>query len=305
VQEKAIRSERVSGVISELSLLSKAIHDEVYKTFFDFKTAVFLCGAGVKSDKSVRAEIDKLLRDWRFFYRYDIVYPEEIFDELLFGQNHQDLLTLESILADSVDAIVLVIESYGAVAELGAFASSDRLRGKLVCVVDGKHKKAKSFINYGPLRLLKDTGEGEIVYADFSRIGAVIEPIRKGITKVKKATTKSARVNNVLQAHHYILPCIFLLEPASRDLLIDLVTHASGTSKAAATAITSAGLSMLRKNREVILTPEGYRLTTVGYKRFLALGRRGRSETTFDPAALDRLRIAVLSWRYRGKRLTV
>ena len=305
MQIRAVRSARVPGVTSELGLFSKTIHDEVYRTFFDFKTAVFLCGAGVKCGISARAQIEKLLREWRFFYRYDIVHPEELFDELLFGQNHQDLLTLENILADSVDAIVLVIESYGAVAELGAFASNSRLRGKLVCVVDGKHKKAKSFINYGPLRLLKDTGQGEIVYADFSRIDIAIEPIRKAITKVKRATTKSSRVNNVLQAHHYILPCIFLLEPASRDLLIELVTHASGTSKTAAIAITSAALSILRKNREVILTSEGYRLTMGGYKRFLALGRRGRSEMTFDPAALDRLRVAVLSWQYRGKSLTV
>ena len=291
--------------LKDLESFAKTVHDEVYRTFYDFKTTVFLCGAGTSSRKSVRREIDEYLREWRFFYyRYDIVYPENLFDELLFGQKHVDLLTLENILADSVDAIVLVIESYGAVAELGAFASNPLLRRKLVCVVDGRHKKAKSFINYGPLRLLKDTGEGEIIYGDYSNVKKMIEPVRKAITKIKKSTTKSAHVKNVVQAHHYILSCIYLLEPTSRDLLVKMVEYASGIEKMVSHAITTAALSMLRKNREILLTSDGYKLTPTGKSRFETLGRRGRSEMTYDLKSLDKLRVAVLNWQCRGKRLT-
>lgn len=291
--------------LDDIKIFAKRVHDEVYKTFYDFKTTIFLCGAGVDSDKSVRKEIDEYLRDWRFYiFRYDVVYPEDLFDELLFGEKHVDLLTLENILADSVDAIVLVIESYGAVAELGAFASNALLRKKLVCVVDGKHKKAKSFIKFGPLRLIKDSGEGEIIYGDFSNSKSMIERIRKAITKVSKSSTKSSRVNNVVQAHHYILSCIYLMETVTKDLLTEMVKCTSDNDITVATAITTAALSMLRKKREIILTSHGYKLTSVGKSRFETLGRRGRMEMTYDLKVLDKLRVAVLNWQCRGKRLT-
>lgn len=281
------------------------MHDEVYKTFYDFKTTIFLCGASTDTDNSVRKEIDTFLQDWRFYlFRYDLVYPEDLFDELLFGEKHVDLLTLENILADSVDAIVLVIESYGAVAELGAFASNPLLRKKLVCVVDGKFKKSKSFIKFGPLRLIKDSGEGEIIYGDFTNVKKMIEPIRKAITKVSKASTKSSRVNNVVQAHHYILSCIYLMEPVTKDLLTEMVKSTSDGDTTASTAITTAALSMLRKKREIIITSHGYKLTKSGKSRFEALGKRGRLEMTYDLRVLDKLRVAVINWQCRGKRLT-
>lgn len=295
----------MAEVLGDLEYLAKAIRDEVYKTYYDFKTTVFLCGASTSSPESVRVKIDKLLQEWRSFrYKYDVVYPESLFDELLFGPKHRDLLALENMLADSVDAIVLVVESYGAAAELGAFASNDRLRSKLVCVMDGKFKRSKSFINYGPLRLLKDTGQGEIINGNYSKVKDMIKPIRKAIANVKKLTSKSARVNNVLQAHHYILPCIFLFETVSRDLLIDMVMYASETDEATANAITTAALSILRKNKEVLLTSHGYRLTEGGQLHFMTLGKRGRSKTTYDLGTLDRLRVAVLNCQCREKRLT-
>ena len=53
--------------------LAKAIHDKVFRWFFEFKTAIFLYGAGSDVKGSVREQIDSHLRDWRFFfYRYDI-----------------------------------------------------------------------------------------------------------------------------------------------------------------------------------------------------------------------------------------
>ncbi len=164
---------------SALKPVVRIILDQVYKRAFDYKTSIFLCGASKNSPDSVRAQVDRMLRAWRFSYRYDLVYSEDLFDELLFGQNHQDLLTLENILADSVDAIVLIIESYGAVAELGAFAGSESLRKKSVCVVDRKYKLSKSFINYGPVRLLKDKGEGVTLFVDYSKIGDTDESIRR------------------------------------------------------------------------------------------------------------------------------
>lgn len=286
--------------------LAKAIHDQVFKRFFEFNTTIFLCGAGTSVGGSVREKIDEALKHWIFYiYRYDLVYPEDLFDELLYGENHQDLMSLEHILADSVDVIVLIVESIGAVAELGAFSSNEQLRKKLVCVVESKYKKAKSFINNGPVRLLKDTGQGVIIYSDFSNIEKMTSDIQKAITKVKKGSEKIASVTNILQAHHFILPCIFLLEPIQKSMLHKLVEHASDIPEMNSKAITTAALSMLLKKREVTLAADGYHLTTTGQQKFAALGRKSRVKSTFKATDLDALRVAVINWKCRGKPLRI
>ena len=96
-----------------LDRLAQRIHDEVYKRLNDNSIAIFLCGAGSESTGSVRAKIEQALTGLRSWdqYRYDIFYPEDLFDELLSGPEHHDLISLENILADSVDAVVIAIES--------------------------------------------------------------------------------------------------------------------------------------------------------------------------------------------------
>jgi hypothetical protein len=287
-----------------LELIAKKIHDEVYRYFTDFKTAVFLCGAGSNVKGSVREKISKELSAGINSYYFDVFYPEDLFEEILFGPNHQDLLSLESILADSVDSIVLIIESYGAVAELGAFASNNNLRKKLVCITDFKYRRKKSFINYGPLRLLKDKGEGVVVFTDFENIADGMKRVKSAIRKTKKLRSKTTGVTNVLNAHHYILPSIYLFEPVKRDILVELVRHASGTNEQKSFALTAGALSMLNKKGEVTLTPEGYSLTRAGMLNFSKLGSRGRNQhPIYDSTEMDTMRVAILNWRYRGKKL--
>jgi len=284
---------------------AKRVHDEVYKTFHTYKTTLFLCGAGKATGNSVREQIATHLSSSWFSYQYDMFYPEDLFDELLLGPGHHDLLSLENILADSVDAVVLVIESYGAVAELGAFASNDKLRKKLACVVDAKYKRRKSFIQYGPLRLLRDKKEGEIIYGDFSHVGRMIEPIRSAVSRIRRSTTKTAGVTNVVQAHHFVLPCIFLLEPVTRETLITLVKNASGCDPSTSAVLATGAISILTKKREVVLTASGYKLTQTGLNRFVSLGRRGWTRRTYKMNIMDELRVAVLNWRCRNKKLVI
>jgi len=288
-----------------LQPLAKKIHDEVYRRFYDYKTTIFLCGAGSQDANSIRDKLNKELTNSWYSFHYDMFYPEDLFDELLFGPKHQDLISLENILADSVDAIVLIVESYGAVAELGAFASNKRLRKKLICIVDEKYKKKKSFINYGPLRLLKDKHEGHIVYADYENINKSVEYIRRKISEVKKGMSKKADVTNVVQAHHFILPSIYLLEPVSRDTLVQLVKFASDVDDRKATALATGAISILNKKKEIALSPAGYRLSPSGLDRFSKLGRRGWTQHTYDTNAMDVMRVAILNWQCRGKRLKI
>jgi hypothetical protein len=275
--------------------LAKRIHQEVYSRFYTYKTAVFLCGAGSDAKNSVREQINNaLLSEW-YSYRYDIFRPEDLFGELMSGPHHQDLIALENMLADSVDAVVLAVESWGAVAELGSFASNPRLRKKMVCLVDRQYKKSRSFINRGPLRLLKDRKEGEVLYIDFSDAASDIDRVREAIARVRKHGSKSAALASVVQAHHFVLSCIYLTEPVARGGLVLLVRHASGADEKRAEDLTAGALAVLNKNREVHVTAEGYRLSKDGLARFAVLGRRGRAGQTVNVKAMDALRVAILN----------
>lgn len=286
-----------------IEILAQRIHDEVYSKFYDYRTEVLICGAGAKAPNSVRQQIGQQLTSQFIFNRYEIFYPEDLFSELLTGPGHHDLVSLENILAESVDALILVVESYGAVAELGAFSSNSNLRKKLICVVDSQYKKDKSFINFGPLRLIRSTNEGSIVYGDFSDVTSMMEHIRRAISKSKKTGSPVANVKNVVQAHHYILASIFLFQTVTRDQLIELVNIASKTDTQNARALTTGALSILNKNREIELSPDGYHLTIRGMEHFKTFGRRGKTKRSINLGSLDQIRIDILNWKYRGKLL--
>jgi len=50
-----------------------------------------------------------------------------MFIEFILGHQKQDLLTLENLLADSVNTVVILLQSPGTFTELGAFTNYEKL----------------------------------------------------------------------------------------------------------------------------------------------------------------------------------
>jgi hypothetical protein len=96
-----------------------------------------------------------------------------------------------------------------------------------------------------------------------------------------------------------------LVQPVSRTTLVELVFHASKKKKRDAEALTAGALSILKKNREIELTPEGYVLTQAGMESFRRVGSKGTTRNTADRNTMDRIRVDLLNWRLRGKSLTL
>jgi len=287
-----------------LTKLADKIQNEAYKKFVDNKTTVFLCGAAKDNRDSVRAQLEEALLFFSYYrYKYQLVYPEDLFMDLLLGHGSHDLISLENILADSVDAIVIVVESLGAVAELGMFSSNDKLRNKIVCIIDKKYKNDKSFIRLGPVRLMKDKREGVVLYKDFKEMDSQIKEIHQAINKVSKESEKVIGVINALQAHVFVLMCIFLLEPVKFNLILELVKHSAKTNNDIATALSTTALSMLINKREIKLYADGYRLTKLGLNEFKNISRIGNKKYAFDINSMDEIRIQILNWKLRNKQL--
>jgi uncharacterized protein YlbG (UPF0298 family) len=283
------------------------IREEFYKPRSTIKTSIFLCGADIKDITKTRYKIAQAFTDWWNSYQYDLIFPEDIFDELLYSSQGKDLLSLENILAESIDVILIIPESPGSFAELGAFANDEKLRKKIICLVDEKHKKDRSFINQGPIKLIKKASKHGIIYIDPKNIAKNIQKIHASIREVKKTEGKRYPIENInfLQLDNFLLPTIYLLEPITKQTIIYCV-EAVTTDKKNAFQISTIILTILTKKKYIELTPLGYKLTKTGRINFFNLKKiSSRIKIHTETVALDRLRLEILNLKLRNKKLKI
>jgi hypothetical protein len=85
---------------------------------------------------------------------YTTLSPEDV-DIFPPNGGYDNWLTFESDIAQIANIVVLFSESYGSMAELGAFAMVDEIASRLLVVIDDKNYRDSSFVRLGPLRLLE------------------------------------------------------------------------------------------------------------------------------------------------------
>jgi len=290
---------------SDCEILSEKIKNEIFKPANIFKTTIFLCGADLSQKDKMRYKIAEALKGWIYSIYFDIIYPEDIFDELLYGSNRSDLLFLEGLLAESVDAIIVIPESPGSFAELGAFANNNLLREKLICVVDLQYKKDKSFINQGPLRLVKKSGKGHVLFVDPTNVEKDIVSLATSLRRMKKKSRKLTDKISLLQLDNFLLPAIYLLEPVSKDILQKMVSYVTGSQDSSFQTTTTA-LTILMKKRQIELISSSYRLTQLGLDSFFSLRKTSsRTKTQRETIAFDNLRLEILNLKLRNKPMRV
>lgn len=277
----------------ELQIVAEAIRDHIFVPSLSGITTVFLCGADLRDNKSGRSKMAKLFEKKR---HYELIYPEDLFDDLLYGQGQHNLLLLENILADSVDSIVLLPESPGSFAELGAFASNKRLVNKLICVGQERYSKKKSFINYGPVRLIKMSKTGKVfnfVYDDIDseeKNTKIFKRINDAITNIKKKHPIKKGVANIMQTENFILPIVYLFDSITSMELYKLVEFATGQDKKIAEIATRSSISRLIKKKYISRIAAGYEITAIGIAQV-------RSKV--EPSKLDIARFEIMNSQLR------
>lgn len=114
---------------------------------------IFLCGGLISptntiNSKSVRDYIYRLLqRDNPLGAK--LILAEKA-NDLYRSTTHGDLITFEEQIAKLVTLIVIITESPGSLAELGAFASIPDVSDKLILIVRHHYEKDESFIRLWP-----------------------------------------------------------------------------------------------------------------------------------------------------------
>ena len=117
--------------------------------FRSLKHIVFLCGgAGSASRRNLLRYLQNWTRDTVLVFEADDVWAR------ISAATTPDVnaLQMEAELAELADAVVILVESPGTFAELGAFSNSPQLRRKLLPIVDVRYRDDRSFINAGPVR---------------------------------------------------------------------------------------------------------------------------------------------------------
>lgn len=288
---------------SEVSLIAKRIRDKVFIPYRNYRTTVFLCGADKNDSSKARFKIARALVLYNYRYYLDLIYPEDMFEEFLYRGGAFDLLSLEDILAESVDVVMIIPESPGSFAELGAFANNPTLRKKIICLVDKKFKNSKSFLNYGPIKLVRKQNASQVIFLDLEAISRDdIDNILKIVRKLKRDRSTNSGLH-FLQLEYYLIPLIYLLEPASEESIIACVKVALNDHPSYRTSAIACLHILLRKN-VITLKKEGYYLSTSGlnfYHRILDGHLYGGKQKI--QKELDKIRVEVLTLALRSKPL--
>ncbi len=274
---------------NHLKDIVKVIKGSIFVPLTAKKTTIFLCGGAINNEDNGRSKMASIFSEYS---KYELLYPEDIFDDLLAGPGQHSLLHLENILANCVDAIVLLPESPGSFAEIGAFSNNPRLAQKLIVLSDKNYKSKKSFINYGPYRLIKESKTGAVFHINYKDLDddvlgkKLYRNINSKISKIKKAHPVQKDVTNILEIEHFILPCIYLIDDSNFLTLTKLVAFAAGEDSKFCEIAVKSSLGRLAAKRFLSRTSDGYNVTPEG-ARYV--------RNTFNNTALDKVRLEVLN----------
>ncbi|OEH92566.1 retron St85 family effector protein [Bacillus solimangrovi] len=258
---------------------------------------IFLIGSDIKNKQSLRAKIYNSLENNQNF---NIFFPELIFEEQIFQQYH-DLLTLENLLAESVDAVVMCVESPGSFTELGAFSNHEQLKNKLVVYLNSKYKKDKSFINLGPAKFLKKHTNSKVIHINPDEEFDIYKKkkLMQAIKSIKnQGSLLRYNLSNPLFAEKFLLALLYVFENLNKYEITEVFNHINSNSSLNNTdkGIPTSCLSILSQRGELIYNSN---------KKQYTLSAKGRIKLTeeysnkFIHGKLDNIRVRVLNFKLR------
>lgn len=209
----------------EVQKILQKIYVDLFEQLGANSLDVFLCGgASTKKSISSRDMIRKKLEQEK---AVRILYPEDLFIEMMNKQPSYNLLELERLLADNVDFICIVCESVGSYVELGAFCSINEISEKVVALVQTKYKNDESFIMLGPIKGILQKDKKRVLYYN-NTIDETVEELNKFFrVKMHSKRKKRYSINNITGLHYFIMIVLLLFEKIKVSELIIMLKEFS------------------------------------------------------------------------------
>lgn len=262
----------ISTLVKQMLL---KIYDDIYKKTNQNYIDVFLCG-GVSSSRNISVR-DIIRKELEKKKGIRILYPEELFMEILNKDKESDLLSLEKFLADNCDIICIICESAGSLVELGAFTNNDATVGKVIAVIEEKRKKDKSFIMLGPIKVIERINNRNVFFYNKNKLEDLSNELSREIKLrrfrgVIKIETEQNKPLNTILGLYYILPLMLYffksLEYIELTNYLKYLFKIKGYDDSDFEWLFRSSLKLLYKDRYIYKT-------TVKEKTFYSLTQKG------------------------------
>lgn len=184
--------------------------------FRRLEPVLFLCGG---ADSSRRDSLRDYLRKHKPWI--SLFYAERAWD-LLSSQEGLSALKMERDLATLADLVVVIVESPGTYAELGAFSLSDELRKKLLPIVDKKYQGVSSFITTGPLQWIDAESDfAPTIYVPLPLILQAVDQVEERLARIVR--TGSVKVTDLAASPKHLLfflcDLVAVIHPATTSMV--------------------------------------------------------------------------------------
>jgi hypothetical protein len=177
---------------------------------------VFLCGA---EKSTARDELAAYLK--KFGPSALLFYAETVW-ELIQSRLTLGALKMESELAALADVIIIIVESPGTFAELGAFSNSELLRRKILPIIDVRFKPPQqSFLALGPVRWIEaESSFAPPIYVPLTGILAAMGDLEERIGRVRRTATHLANLGDSFK-HLLLFLCdlVAVISPATVEIV--------------------------------------------------------------------------------------
>lgn len=174
----------LGGTMNYQTHLTQIYKDVFCKTYSE-SYYIFLCGGAGKD--CIRNDVKTQLES----NGYQILYPEDLFIDIINRDKKSDLLDYENLLAKNADIVCVICESPGSFAELGAFVQSDGIKSRMVAAINYRYRRHKSFIMLGPIRHLKKMNADSVLEYRENDVINFCDHLGKAFGKIKKKWPQS------------------------------------------------------------------------------------------------------------------
>lgn len=253
----------------------KMIYNDVFCKTFNHSLFIFLCGGADK--QHIRNKIRIQLETNGF----QVLYPEDLFMDMLNRDKKADLLEYENLLADNSDIVCIICESMGSAVELGAFIQNKKLERKLIICINQKYARDKSFIMMGPVKHLKKNHKSSVLLYKESTPELLGDELIKKFNSRKRLSSKwhrSLSFDN-LSAYIAFIPMItFFYKSIRRKELHKTLEELLKNQKLPASKynqLFNASIKYLIKSNSLITKFDNFEKDDI-----LSLSQKGYTETS-------------------------
>lgn len=198
---------------------------------YEIPKIMFICGGHESLYPNRKILEDYIQAHSTQYLSFRAEYAWEVISKNSVDSKKINALGLEEWLADFSDIVIILVESFGTVAELGAFSLSPALRKKLLPILDIRYKKDNSFINTGPIAWVDEESKyGPAIHTNFETILTCMTEIESRLnTKKHNIINEDNKYGKYKYSNKtllfYILIVVSSLGPISLEEIISILSE--------------------------------------------------------------------------------